>query len=168
MKLIVKTLTDDAIIPTYGSVDAAGLDLYASSDYLILPNTRDCISTGIAIEWARSNEFQDKFQDKFQDEFQDKFQDENPENFYMRIAPRSGLAYKHGIDVGAGVIDFGYRGEIKVILFNHGDNEFIIKKGDRIAQAILTRIIRFSEIITSDTLSDTQRGSGGFGSTGTR
>ncbi len=151
MRLLIKTLDSSAIVPTYGTDDAAGLDLYANVDLIIPPDTRACVSTGISLEWVKNNEL-----------------DEEPKNFYLRIAPRSGLAFKNGIDVGAGVVDFGYRGEIKVILFNHGDKEFIISKGDRIAQAILTRIIRFDEISLSDTLSETQRGVGGFGSTGTR
>lgn len=84
---------------------------------------------------------------------------------YLRIAPRSGLAAKHGIDVLAGVVDSDYRGEIKVILVNHGKERFIISPGDRIAQMILERIktAMFSEV---SSLSDTARSSKGFGSTG--
>lgn len=151
MKLKVKILDSDAKLPTYGSDYAAGLDLYACNNYTIKPNSRECVSTGIALEWVKNNEL-----------------DENPEDFYLRIAPRSGLSFKNGIDVMAGVIDYDYRGEIKVILLNTSDSEFKICKGDKIAQAILTRIIRFTEITECENLENTTRGEGGFGSTGIR
>jgi dUTP pyrophosphatase len=149
MKLIVKQLTETAQIPTYGDEFAAGLDIRSAKDYIIEPKQRECISTGIAIEWIKNNE-----------------NDENPENFYMRIAARSGLSVKNNIDLGAGVIDSNYRGEIKVVLINNGTEKFIINTGDRIAQGILTRIIRFDEIVLQTDLSETIRGEGGFGSTG--
>ena len=151
MKLLIKKINSEAFVPSYGSIDAAGLDLYSCVNYVCKPGTRECVSTGISIEWTKNNEY-----------------DENPKDFYLRIAPRSGLAYKNGIDILAGVIDYDYRGEIKIIIFNSSDKEFVINKGDRIAQAILTRIIRFNEINIVDALSDTQRGVDGFGSTGTR
>lgn len=150
MKLKVKFLNSEAKKPTYGSDYAAGLDLYSCYNYTIKPGSRECVGTGIGLEWVKNNEL-----------------DENPTDFYLRIAPRSGLSFKNGIDVMAGVIDYDYRGEIKVILLNTGDCDFKITKGDKIAQAILTRIIRFNEITESDTLEDTTRGEGGFGSTGT-
>lgn len=84
---------------------------------------------------------------------------------YARIAPRSGLTFKYGIQVGAGVIDSDYTGEIKVILFNHGENDFIIKTGDRIAQLIFEKIVT-NELQEVEELVQTDRGSGGFGSTG--
>lgn len=90
-----------------------------------------------------------------------------PEGTYGRVAPRSGLAWKNFIDVGAGVIDQDYRGNVGVILFNHSDTPFEIKKGDRIAQLILERIVH-PVVVEADTLSDTDRGAGGFGSTGTK
>jgi dUTP pyrophosphatase len=85
---------------------------------------------------------------------------------YGRIAPRSGLAWKHSIDVGAGVIDSDYRGNIGIVLFNHGDDDFIIGKGDRVAQLIFEKIqmVGFAEV--DDELEETNRASGGFGSTG--
>lgn len=157
MDLKIKFLNEFAQVPTYGSDFAAGLDLYSTDDITIEPQQRACVGTGIAVEWNSdcrpdSSEYES-------------------ENYYLRIAPRSGLAYKHGIDVGAGVIDSDYRGEIKVILFNHGLNPFVIKKGDRIAQAILTRILRFNSISVVDNskeseLTNTKRGTEGFGSTG--
>lgn len=82
-----------------------------------------------------------------------------------RVAPRSGLAAKHSIDTGAGVIDYDYRGPVKVILFNFSDNDFAISKGDRIAQLILERIVT-PEVAVVETLPDSVRGQGGFGSTG--
>jgi dUTP pyrophosphatase len=151
MKLKVKLLNSEAILPTYGSDYAAGLDLYACGNYIIKPGSRECVSTGVALEWVKNNEL-----------------DENPEDFYLRIAPRSGLSFKNGIDVMAGVIDYDYRGEIKIILLNTSDNEFKINLGDKIAQAILTRIKRFNELSIVDNLDNTTRGEGGFGSTGSR
>ena len=89
-----------------------------------------------------------------------------PEGNYGRIAPRSGLAAKHFIDVGAGVIDADYRGEVKVLLFNHGEDDFVIQPADRIAQLIIEKYTP-SEIVEVDgKLDDTLRGDGGFGSTG--
>lgn len=88
-----------------------------------------------------------------------------PEGHYGRVAPRSGLAHKHFIDVGAGVIDADYRGPLGVILFNFGDVEFVIKKGDRIAQLILEKI-SILPVEDVEELDETNRGAGGFGSTG--
>ena len=82
-----------------------------------------------------------------------------------RIAPRSGLAAKHSIDTGAGVIDADYRGQVKVILFNFSENDFAIKRGDRIAQLILERIYT-PDVAVVEKLAETVRGGGGFGSTG--
>lgn len=138
--LKIKKLNDNAIIPTRGHETDAGLDLYALKDYEIFPRNRYLIQTGISLEI--------------------------PEGYYGRVAPRSGLAVKHGIDVFAGVVDSSYRGELMVLLYNSNEIEtFIIKEGDRIAQLIIEKHYNFPiEIV--DTLSDTSRGSGGFGSTG--
>lgn len=149
MRLKVKFIDSNAKIPTYGSKYAAGLDFYANCDYVIKPSSRECVNTGICLEWLKNNEL-----------------DENPEDYYLRIAPRSGLSYKNGIDVMAGVIDYDYRGEIKIILLNTSDEYFTISKGDKIAQGILTKIIKFDEITITDNLEITDRGNGGFGSTG--
>lgn len=92
---------------------------------------------------------------------------EVPEGTYGRVAPRSGLAWKNSIDVGAGVIDQDYRGNVGVILFNYSDIDFEIKKGDRIAQLICERIVH-PVVVEAETLTDTTRGAGGFGSTGTQ
>ena len=88
-----------------------------------------------------------------------------PENTYARIAPRSGLAVKKFIDTGAGVVDYDYRGEVGVVLFNHAEEDFEVKKGDRIAQLILERI-SMAEVVETDELFATERGAAGFGSTG--
>ncbi len=117
----------------------AGIDLYAAEDGILLGGQRVAVSVGISTSF-------------------------NPE-YYMRVAPRSGLAVKHGIDVLAGVIDSSYRGEWKVILHNTSNISFVYNKGDRIAQAIPERISNDNfEFV--DELNDTSRGSGGFGSTG--
>lgn len=139
-KIYVKKLTDTAVLPTYGSGYAAGMDLYADEIVHIYPQGKAMVSTGIAVAIEP--------------------------NTYLRIAPRSGLAHKHSIDVLAGVVDEDYRGELKVILFNHGSEIFTVNRGDRIAQAINEVIVR--PIVTeSDDLPTSLRGSDGFGSTGT-
>ena len=120
---------EHAQIPKRGSNLSAGSDLYSVLDYIIEPKTRCLISTGLKMQF--------------------------PHNVYGRIAPRSGLALKNGIDVFAGVIDPDYTGEIKVLLYNSSDVKFEVQKGDRIAQ-----INQVSEI------TETNRSSGGFGSTG--
>lgn len=88
-----------------------------------------------------------------------------PPGTYGRIAPRSGLAAKHMIDTGAGVIDADYRGEIKILLFNHSEVDFPISEGDRIAQLVLEKIVT-PEVQEVDNLEESVRGTGGFGSTG--
>ncbi|XP_032831833.2 deoxyuridine 5'-triphosphate nucleotidohydrolase, mitochondrial isoform X2 [Petromyzon marinus] len=89
-----------------------------------------------------------------------------PAGCYGRIAPRSGLAAKHGIDVGAGVVDEDYRGNVGVVLFNFGKKPFVVKRGDRIAQLICEKIF-YPQLEECTSLENTERGSGGFGSTGT-
>lgn len=88
-----------------------------------------------------------------------------PHGTYARIAPRSGLAVKSFIDTGAGVVDEDYRGAVGVVLFNHSDVEFKVKQGDRIAQLILERIMT-PKVIEVESLDETTRGAGGYGSTG--
>lgn len=88
-----------------------------------------------------------------------------PPGTYGRIAPRSGLAAKHSIDCGAGVIDADYRGHVKVLLFNFSDADFSVKEGDRVAQLILERIVS-PQVVVVQELSETNRAAGGFGSTG--
>jgi dUTP pyrophosphatase len=140
MSLGVKKLTYDAIVPTRGSDGAVGYDLYSSEDAVVPCQAgRALVGTGITVIL--------------------------PQGVYGRVAPRSGLAVKHCINVGAGVIDPDYTGEIKVVLFNHGDKDFEMKKGDRIAQLVLERC-ETPPIEEISIVEDTERGSGGFGSTG--
>jgi len=140
MSLGVKKLSFDAVMPTRGSDRSVGYDLYSSEDAIIPCQAgRALVGTGITIVL--------------------------PDGVYGRVAPRSGLAVKHCINVGAGVIDPDYTGEIKVVLFNHGEADFEIKKGDRIAQLVLERC-ETPPIEEISIVEDTERGSGGFGSTG--
>jgi dUTP pyrophosphatase len=141
MVLKIKKLNKDAVIPAYQTKEAAGFDLHSIEDVVIKPGERKLIGTGLA----------------FEIEF----------GYEVQIRPRSGLAYKHGITVlnTPGTIDSDYRGEIKVLLINHGNEEFEIKKNERIAQAVIAPVIQ-AEIVEVEELSDTERGSGGFGSTG--
>lgn len=134
----VKRLTDTARIPTRQTEFSAGYDLYADEETIINPGCRKLISTNISVEFSKE--------------------------CYIRIAARSGLSIK-GIDVGAGVIDSDYRGNIKVLIINNGFVNFEIKQGDRIAQAILTPCY-IPDIKVVSELSNTSRGDNGFGSTG--
>lgn len=137
--LQVKRLSDKAILPIKGSYGAAGYDLFSTENVIIPARKKACIKTGISIAL--------------------------PDETYGRVAPRSGLALKNSIDVGAGVIDMDYRGEIAVILFNHGDQDFEVSEGDRIAQLIVERIMP-TILKEVDDLSKTMRDKNGFGSTG--
>jgi dUTP pyrophosphatase len=136
----IKLLDKNAKVPFRANPTDAGSDLCSIENVKIFPLERKAISTGISVEI--------------------------PEGYYGRIAPRSGLAYKNGIDVLAGVIDSSYRGQIKVILFNTDKDKFFeIKSGDRIAQLIIEDHFNL-EFEVVDELSYTDRGEGGFGSTG--
>ena len=145
-KLIVKVqkLTEGARLPVYGSSQAAGADLCAclGNDTLVIePHKWAMVPTGISIAI--------------------------PKGFEAQVRPRSGLAAKKGITVlnSPGTVDSDYRGEIRVILINHSDEPFVIKHGDRIAQMVIARHEKASfEIVSS--LDETERGAGGFGSTG--
>ena len=131
----------EAVIPTRAEEGAAGYDLSAVENKIIPPGSWDKVGTGIAFQC--------------------------PVDCYGRVAPRSGLTFKKGVDVGAGVLDSSYRGEIQVILFNHGKNDLIIEKGDRIAQLIFERIYLPEVLeVSYEKLSASERGTGGFGSTG--
>jgi dUTP pyrophosphatase len=136
----VSLLNSNAKIPTKAHNDDAGFDLYSSVDINIAPKSRATINTSIAIAM--------------------------PSNFAGLIWPRSGLSVKHGIDVLAGVVDSGYRGEILVCLYNTSDDIVEIHTGDRIAQIIFQEVPRVSLSVNA-TLGSSQRGSNGFGSTGT-
>lgn len=151
MKLLVKKLYHDTIIPMYGSKGAAGLDLSSYGEHMVPARTRKLIPTGLCVQWVNDIDIETE---------------EKVEDYYLRIAPRSGLSVKHSIDVGAGVIDSDYRGEVKICFVNNSDTDYHIIHGDRIAQGILERIERFSSIDVVDELVQTTRGEGGFGSTG--
>ncbi|KAM4849293.1 deoxyuridine 5'-triphosphate nucleotidohydrolase, mitochondrial [Urocitellus parryii] len=139
LRLRFVRLSEHATAPTRGSARAAGYDLYSAYDYIVPPMEKALVKTDIQIAL--------------------------PSGCYGRIAPRSGLAAKYFIDVGAGVIDEDYRGNIGVVLFNFGKEKFEVKKGDRIAQLICERIF-YPDIEEVQVLNDTERDSGGFGSTG--
>ena len=132
-------LTDTAKIPTRGSKESAGLDIYSDKSCSIKPGGRCLVSTGIAVSF-------------------------NP-GYVMRLVPRSGLTVKYGITVGAGVIDSDYRGEVKVVIYNLGGEDVYFESGDRVAQALLYTV-DISDPVEVDTLSGSDRGTGGFGSTG--
>jgi dUTP pyrophosphatase len=133
-------LDPDAILPSRGSASSAGLDLHSIEDVLLESGMRKGISTGLAIAV--------------------------PDGHYGRIAPRSGLAVRNGLDVLAGVVDADYRGELKCIVINLGTESVSLKKGDRIAQLIIEKI-ELLDPVWSDSLDDTERSGRGFGSSGT-
>lgn len=137
--LRVCRLSEDAMLPSRGTAAAAGYDLYSAVDIVVPARGKAIISTDLAIAL--------------------------PSGCYGRVAARSGLAVKHGIDVGAGVIDADYRGDVRVVLFNHSDVDIEVSKHDRIAQLILERILTPPVVEVTD-LGATARGSSGFGSTG--
>lgn len=139
-ELLVKRLSDKAILPFKSIEGAAGYDLSSAIDTQVPARGKALVLTDLSIAI--------------------------PEGTYGRIAPRSGLAWKYSIDVGAGVVDFGYTGNVGVILFNHSDNIFEVKHRDRIAQLILEKIVDNAPVREVSELPNTARGSGGFGSTG--
>lgn len=136
----------DLPLPAYESAHAAGMDLAAAVDadkaLTIAPGARELVPTGFALEL--------------------------PEGYEAQIRPRSGLALKHGITVlnAPGTIDADYRGEVKVLLINHGDASFEIQRGVRIAQMVVQKVTR-AEMLEVKALGESDRGEGGFGSTGT-
>ena len=134
-----KRLDPRATLPTRGSQQAAGLDIFSIEEVAIEPQQRVLVRTGLAVAI--------------------------PEGYYGRIAPRSGLATKKGLDVLAGVIDCDYRGEVCCLLFNAGDQTIHLPSESKICQLIIEKIIT-PTAVWRDEISDTDRGSGGFGSTG--
>ena len=143
VKILIKKTNKEVITPKYKTNGSSGVDLSAFLDkkVVIKPNSSELIPTGLQVAI--------------------------PEELEIQIRPRSGLAANESIGVlnSPGTIDSDYRGELKIILFNHGNKDFIINNGDRIAQMILVPILKmeFEEV---DSLPDTIRGQGGFGSTG--
>ena len=143
IKVLIKKLDPSVELPSYKTKGASGMDLMAfiKKPINIKPKTSCLIPTGVSVAF--------------------------PEEFEIQIRPRSGLAAKNNISVlnTPGTIDSDYRGEIKVILFNHGNNDFLINHKDRIAQMILAPVCKMS-LEETDNLPETVRGDGGFGSTG--
>jgi dUTP pyrophosphatase len=141
MKVMVKRLSPSAILPAYAHTGDAGLDLCAAAAVSLEPGERALVATGISIEL--------------------------PPNTEAQVRPRSGLALKHGVTVlnAPGTIDHGYRGEVGVILINHGHARFDVHPGMKIAQMVVTSCLPVTVEETGE-LSGTARGQGGFGSTG--
>ena len=143
VRILIKKTSEKVITPKYKTDGSSGVDLSAflNKKVVIKPNSSELIPTGLQVAI--------------------------PEELEIQIRPRSGLAAKESMGVlnSPGTIDSDYRGELKIILFNHGDKDFIINNGDRIAQMVLVPILKmeFEEV---DNLPDTVRGQGGFGSTG--
>jgi dUTP pyrophosphatase len=131
----------DLPLPAYATAGAAGMDVVSAEDVVIAPGARYAVATGLAMAI--------------------------PHGFEIQVRPRSGLALKHGITVPntPGTIDSDYRGELKVILINHGDQPFSIARGDRVAQLIVAPVVQ-GVWLEVDALDETARGQGGFGSTG--
>lgn len=141
MRVKIKQLHPDALIPQYQTLGAAGFDLHALEDYALKAGEKVLVKTGLAFELQIG--------------------------FELQIRPRSGLALKNGISVlnAPGTIDSDYRGEVGVLLINHSKEDFAIKKGDRIAQGVVARYERV-EFEVCEELSESARGAGGFGSSG--
>lgn len=141
VKLLVKRLTPAAVLPSYAHPGDAGLDLCAAVAVSLEPGESKLVGTGISIEL--------------------------PPNTEAQVRPRSGLALKHGVTVlnTPGTIDHGYRGEVGVILINHGRSRFDVQPGVKIAQMVIASCLTVS-VEESGELSGTARGQGGFGSTG--
>ena len=143
VKVLIKKLSPKVQLPSYKTSGASGMDLMAfiKSSITVKPKTSSLIPTGLSIAFS--------------------------EDYEVQIRPRSGLAAKNNISVlnTPGTIDSDYRGEIKVIIYNHGNNDFLINNGDRIAQMILMPVVKI-ELEETNNLPETIRGKGGFGSTG--
>lgn len=141
--VLVKRLpgNDDLPLPAYATDGAAGMDAVSAEDVTLAPGARHAVATGLALAI--------------------------PAGYEVQVRPRSGLALKHGITVPntPGTIDSDYRGELKVILINHGHAPFEIRRGDRVAQLVLAPVTRASWLEVAE-LDETSRGEGGFGSTG--
>lgn len=141
MELKILKLSPEATVPQYAHKDDSGMDLFAINDLVLKSGEHKLVKTGISIEL--------------------------PENTEAQIRPRSGMALKNGITVlnTPGTIDEGYRGEIGIILINHSKEDFQITKGMKIAQMVIMPVLK-PKVIVVDKLSETERGEGGFGSTG--
>jgi len=141
MKLKILKIDSEAIIPNYANEDDAGLDLYSAENFILKSGQRRAIETGIKMEI--------------------------PEGYVGLVWDKSGLAVNDGIKTTAGVVDSGYRGEIKIVLINLSNQDFEIKKGQKIAQMLIQKV-EHPKIEIVEFLSESGRGEGGFGSTGKR
>lgn len=142
MTLKFKKINPDAIIPAYAHPSDAGMDIRSVEDLTIPAGKRALVHTGLVMAL--------------------------PPRYEAQVRPRSGLALKHGITVlnTPGTIDAGYRGEVGVILANFGDDDFKVSKGDKIAQVVIAPVTQPDEIVEIEEIDETDRGAGGFGSTG--
>ena len=141
MKVIIEKVKENAVIPSFANKTDAGLDLISTESYIVNPGDRALVSTGIRIQLPSHTEAQ--------------------------IRPRSGLALKYGVTVlnTPGTIDEGYRGEIGVIIINHGTDSFHISEGDRVAQMVIKPLLSF-DLEEGFVETSSERGEGGFGSSG--
>jgi dUTP pyrophosphatase len=147
VKVIIRRLphAEGLPLPAYETAGAAGMDLRAATEaavpVILAPGSRAMVPTGLCIAL--------------------------PEGYEAQVRPRSGLAAKHGVTClnSPGTVDADYRGELKVILINHGEEPFVIQRGERIAQMVIAPVVQASWV-EADDLDDTARGAGGFGSTG--
>lgn len=126
-------------VPEYAHPGDAGADLRASEDVVVPARGKASVDTGLRLAI--------------------------PQGYVGLVWPRSGLAFKQSIDCGAGVVDASYRGEVRVLLFNHSDQDCLLKKGERVAQLLIQKV-ETVDFIRVDSLEETPRGEGGFGSTG--
>jgi dUTP pyrophosphatase len=141
LEVRIKKLHERAVIPAFSHPGDAGFDFYSIEDYTLLPGVRALIRTGLAVELPRGYELQ--------------------------VRPRSGLALKKGVTVlnSPGTIDSGYRGEIGIIIINHGEEIYTVSKEHRVAQGVITRY-EVPDFILVNSLSESERGSGSYGSSG--
>ena len=141
MTLRFKRIHPEAVLPAYAHTSDAGMDVRSVADIVIAPGKRALVPTGLVMLL--------------------------PPGYEAQVRPRSGLALKHGVTVlnTPGTIDSGYRGEVGVILANFGDTDFVVQKGDKIAQIVIAPVTQ-PDIVESETIDSTDRGAGGFGSTG--
>ncbi len=143
VKLKIKRIKENAVVPRYENKGDVGLDLFSTEKYFLKPGERCLVSTGIQTEF--------------------------PVGYELQIRPRSGLALKKGISIvnSPGTIDAGYRGEIGVVVINHGENDFEINPGDKIAQGVLNKA-EIADVEVVEELSEAVRGERNFGSSGMR
>ena len=139
VKVKVKKLKENAVVPSYAHDGDAAMDLCSAEDYVVLAGKRQLVSTGIAMEL--------------------------PAGYWANIRGKSGLAYKKGISILGGVIECTYRREYEVVVLNTGDQDFVIKAGDKVAQVVIAPVAT-ADVEVVEELSDSVRGDGAWGSTG--